>query len=119
MANVTLTDVYDNVRFDNALPDVTWGFAAVIENVAGLTLFDTGGDGAALMSNLAALDFDPRKVRRVFLSHAHYDHTGGCKRSSRQTGKSRSSAVHRFPMRSKTSFRRWAVVSSASATRRR
>lgn len=40
-------------------------------------LFDTGGDGATLLANMAQLDLDPRAVDAVVLSHAHGDHTGG------------------------------------------
>jgi 7,8-dihydropterin-6-yl-methyl-4-(beta-D-ribofuranosyl)aminobenzene 5'-phosphate synthase len=40
-------------------------------------LFDTGGDGATLMGNMAELGIEPQDVDVVVLSHAHNDHTGG------------------------------------------
>ncbi len=73
---VEFTILYDNN------PDVEglrtgWGFACLIELPEGTLLFDTGGDGAALLANFEALGKDPRSVDVVVLSHAHGDHTGG------------------------------------------
>jgi 7,8-dihydropterin-6-yl-methyl-4-(beta-D-ribofuranosyl)aminobenzene 5'-phosphate synthase len=73
---VTLTVVYDNVVFDTRLK-TAWGFACLIETAETTILFDTGGDGPTLMSNLATLGFDPSRVDAVVLSHIHSDHTGG------------------------------------------
>jgi len=73
---IALTVVYDNNPFDPRL-HTAWGFACWIE-VGGVTvLFDTGGDGATLLGNLAALRYDPGQIDIVVLSHAHDDHTGG------------------------------------------
>jgi 7,8-dihydropterin-6-yl-methyl-4-(beta-D-ribofuranosyl)aminobenzene 5'-phosphate synthase len=52
------------------------GFSAFIETDRGNYLFDTGG-GRSIVSNSLALDKDLRTVRKIFLSHGHYDHTGG------------------------------------------
>ena len=54
-----------------------WGYAAVIETGGTTLLFDTGGDGPTLMSNLRVLGLDPRAFDAVVLSHNHADHTGG------------------------------------------
>ena len=52
------------------------GFSAFIETDKGNYLFDTGG-GHSIVANSLALDKDLRTVRKIFLSHGHYDHTGG------------------------------------------
>ena len=52
------------------------GFAAYLETERGNYLFDTGrGDG--LIPNLLKFDKDPLSIQKIFLSHGHYDHTGG------------------------------------------
>ncbi|MBN1890780.1 MAG: MBL fold metallo-hydrolase [Thermoflexales bacterium] len=73
---ITLTIVYDNQPFDARLK-TAWGFACLVETGQAVILFDTGGDGPTLMSNMAALGIDPRRVDSVVLSHYHSDHTGG------------------------------------------
>jgi 7,8-dihydropterin-6-yl-methyl-4-(beta-D-ribofuranosyl)aminobenzene 5'-phosphate synthase len=40
-------------------------------------LFDTGSNGRVLLKNMAALGLSPASVDLVFLSHPHWDHTGG------------------------------------------
>lgn len=52
------------------------GFSAFIETDQGNYLFDTGS-GHSVVSNSLTLDKDLRTVRKIFLSHGHYDHTGG------------------------------------------
>jgi 7,8-dihydropterin-6-yl-methyl-4-(beta-D-ribofuranosyl)aminobenzene 5'-phosphate synthase len=52
------------------------GFSAFIETSRGNYLFDTGS-GHSVVANSLALDKDLRTVRKIFLSHGHYDHTGG------------------------------------------
>jgi 7,8-dihydropterin-6-yl-methyl-4-(beta-D-ribofuranosyl)aminobenzene 5'-phosphate synthase len=71
-----LTIVYDNLPFDARLK-TDWGFACLVETGKTIVLFDTGGDGPTLMSNLSALGFDPRRIDAVVLSHVHNDHIGG------------------------------------------
>jgi len=73
---ITITIVYDNNPFDTRLK-TAWGFACLVETGKTTVLFDTGGDGALLLSNLATLGFDPRRIDAVILSHYHNDHTGG------------------------------------------
>jgi 7,8-dihydropterin-6-yl-methyl-4-(beta-D-ribofuranosyl)aminobenzene 5'-phosphate synthase len=43
-------------------------------------LFDTGGDGRVLLSNMNRMGIDASMVDIVFLSHKHWDHAGGLKR---------------------------------------
>jgi len=40
-------------------------------------LFDTGGNGDILLSNMQRLGLDPEGVDAIVLSHIHSDHTGG------------------------------------------
>lgn len=51
-----------------------WGFSCLVDDDL---LFDTGGDGRTLLSNMAQMGIDPAGIRTVVLSHAHSDHTGG------------------------------------------
>jgi 7,8-dihydropterin-6-yl-methyl-4-(beta-D-ribofuranosyl)aminobenzene 5'-phosphate synthase len=52
------------------------GFSAFIETNQGNYLFDTGS-GHSIVSNSLVLSKDLRTVNKIFLSHGHYDHTGG------------------------------------------
>jgi len=73
---ITITLVYDNYPFRAGL-ETAWGFSALITYQGQNLLFDTGGDGAMLLRNMAALEIDPALIQNVFLSHEHSDHTGG------------------------------------------
>jgi 7,8-dihydropterin-6-yl-methyl-4-(beta-D-ribofuranosyl)aminobenzene 5'-phosphate synthase len=73
---VTLTIVYDNYAHTPGL-ETDWGFACLVETRETTLLFDTGGNGAILMGNLAKIDRDPLAIDAVVLSHIHGDHTGG------------------------------------------
>ena len=52
------------------------GFSALIETDHGNHLFDTGR-GESVVRNSLGLNKDLRTVKKIFLSHGHYDHTGG------------------------------------------
>lgn len=71
-----LTIVYDNYAHNPELK-TAWGFACLVEGLEKTILFDTGGDGPTLLSNMAKLKIDPKSIDIVVLSHSHYDHTGG------------------------------------------
>lgn len=73
---MTITIVYDNNPYGPALR-TAWGFACVIDFGGRTILFDTGGDGALLLSNMRQLKVDPGAIDLVVLSHAHGDHVGG------------------------------------------
>ncbi len=73
---ITITIVYDNYAYKAGLENA-WGFSALVAYQDQLVLFDTGGSGTILLSNLAALDIDPAEIQKVVLSHEHSDHTGG------------------------------------------
>ena len=52
------------------------GFAAFIETKSGNYLFDTG-QGFSILRNAKYLKKDLTSIKKIFLSHGHYDHTGG------------------------------------------
>jgi len=72
-AEVKLAVVYDNKSLRPHLGSA-WGFACLVN---GDLLFDTGGDGSTLLSNMARMGIDPAGIKTVVLSHAHGDHTDG------------------------------------------
>jgi 7,8-dihydropterin-6-yl-methyl-4-(beta-D-ribofuranosyl)aminobenzene 5'-phosphate synthase len=61
------------------------GFSALIESTRGRYLFDTG-PGRSLPHNVEKLGIDLKKTDKIFLSHGHFDHTGGVKWALSQTG---------------------------------
>ena len=72
-----ITIVYDNTAFRKDL-QTDWGFAALVEvEDTPKILFDTGANGEILLSNMKKLEIDPGFIDEVFISHAHFDHTGG------------------------------------------
>lgn len=72
-----VTIIYDNTVYERGLKS-DWGFACLVEPDGGRRiLFDTGTDGGILLHNMEQLDIDPASIDEVFISHAHFDHTGG------------------------------------------
>jgi len=61
------------------------GLAILIERGGETLLFDTG-QGIGLGRNAASLGKDLSKVKKLALSHGHYDHTGGLAELLDQTG---------------------------------
>jgi len=53
---------------------VGWGFSALID---GHILFDTGENGNAILNNINRMKIDISRIESVFISHNHWDHTGG------------------------------------------
>lgn len=76
--SLTFTVVYDNNPFDPGLT-AEWGFSCLVTGFEKTILFDTGGDGAVLLDNMRRLGIDPTTIDMVFISHDHWDHTGGLK----------------------------------------
>lgn len=90
---MTLSIVYNNIPFDDDL-SCSWGMACVVrifgdeasasaggmggaEDAVKTVLFDTGGNGEVLLSNMREMGIKPEEVDTVVLSHNHEDHTGG------------------------------------------
>ena len=74
--DVNFTVVYNNIPFRGDLR-TAWGISIFIEGLEKNILFDTGGDGSILLSNMEKLKIDPEEIETVILSHIHLDHIGG------------------------------------------
>jgi len=76
-----ITIIYDNTAFRKDLQS-DWGFSCLVrqslKGEGGFNiLFDTGANGKILLSNMEKLEIDPLSIEEVFISHLHWDHTGG------------------------------------------
>jgi len=79
-----ITIIYDNTAFRRDLR-ADWGFSCLVETTSShesnreftRILFDTGADGKILLSNMEKLGIDPLSIEEIFISHLHWDHTGG------------------------------------------
>lgn len=74
----TITILVDNTAGRRRGTVAEHGFAVWISRGADQTLFDTGA-GKALAINAKRMEKDFWDIRRVILSHGHWDHTGGLK----------------------------------------
>jgi len=68
--------IYDNTTAIEGL-EADWGFACLIEYEKKRILFDTGAKGEILLGNMSRLEIDPKSIDMIFISHDHWDHTGG------------------------------------------
>ena len=75
-SDITMTIVFDNYPFQDDLKTL-WGFSCYIETPQKTILFDTGSNGRVLLENMQKLKKDVQKIDALFLSHHHWDHTGG------------------------------------------
>ena len=71
-----LTIVYDNETMKTGVK-ADWGFSCLVETEKINLLFDTGANGSILLDNMRKLEIDPSIIDSVFISHDHWDHTGG------------------------------------------
>ncbi len=74
--DLSITVSYDNNPYKERLTS-TWGFSCVIRRAEKTILFDTGGDGSTLLTNMKKLGINPQEIDLVVLSHIHGDHVGG------------------------------------------
>jgi len=77
--------VYDNYQVNPHLVSA-WGFGCVIRTPNQKIVFDVGGDGSILLSNLAKMNIDPTDITMVIISHIHGDHVGGLNGFLRRNG---------------------------------
>lgn len=73
--NTKITVICENSVYLTSALIAEHGLSFLIEN-EDATLFDTG-QGLGLINNLKILDKNIQSIKRVILSHGHYDHTGG------------------------------------------
>lgn len=71
---IKITIIYDNNAEKGLQAD--WGFSCLLENEKTI-LFDTGANGRILLGNMEKLGINPKSIDEVFISHSHFDHTGG------------------------------------------
>jgi len=71
-----ITIIYDNEAWKEGLK-ADWGFSCLVETQGKKILFDTGANGSILLDNMEKLNIDPTTIEEIFISHAHWDHTGG------------------------------------------
>ena len=71
-----VTIIYDNTTSRVDL-EADWGFSALVESKTRKILFDTGADGRILLSKMQRLKINPKGIKDIFISHLHWDHTGG------------------------------------------
>ncbi len=74
--DVRLTLLYDSMAHIRGLK-TGWGFSCLIAVGETTLLFDTGGDGNILLSNMKKLGINPKTVQIVLLSHNRAGHIGG------------------------------------------
>jgi len=75
MAKIKITVLCENT-VGHRIGTGEHGYSAFIETARGNYLFDTG-NGHSVVANSLAFDKDLRSIKKIFLSHGHYDHTGG------------------------------------------
>ncbi|MFP4667799.1 MAG: MBL fold metallo-hydrolase [Desulfosalsimonas sp.] len=73
---IKITFLYDNDAWDKRLR-ADWGFAALVEAFGRTILFDTGAGPKILLHNMKLLGISPGCIDEIFISHDHWDHTGG------------------------------------------
>lgn len=83
---VQIIIVYDNETRHGELK-ADWGFACVVAVDDRRILFDTGAQGEILLANMNKLGIAPAVVDEVFISHHHWDHTGGLAAFLEKAGK--------------------------------
>ncbi len=82
---IKLTIIIDNYVRSSGLK-AEHGWSIMIENGNEKILFDTGASGLVL-NNMRYLGFEPRTIDKIFISHGHYDHTGGLYDVTKEAGK--------------------------------
>ncbi|MBN2246500.1 MAG: MBL fold metallo-hydrolase [Candidatus Aminicenantes bacterium] len=76
MSPLTFSILYDNNPYKPEFV-TDWGFSCLIQGLEKTILFDTGAKHEILLDNISKLGKTPELVDQIFLSHEHFDHTGG------------------------------------------
>ena len=74
--NINITIISDNNSYIKGI-ETSWGFSCLVNTGKESILFDTGGCGSILLSNMKKLGLSPKKIGLVVISHSHWDHSGG------------------------------------------
>lgn len=74
-AEMKLTILYDSGAEQGLMKG--WGFSCLLELGSENVLFDTGWDGRRLLFNMKKLGKNPRQIKKILISHSHWDHMGG------------------------------------------
>jgi 7,8-dihydropterin-6-yl-methyl-4-(beta-D-ribofuranosyl)aminobenzene 5'-phosphate synthase len=74
--SIKITVIYDNNPYKEGI-ETAWGFSCLIRIRDKTILFDTGGDGRRLLTNMERLRISPSDISLIVLSHIHGDHVGG------------------------------------------
>jgi len=88
-----VTIIYDNTSVSPDL-QADWGFSALVEVKGRKILFDTGADGDILLFNMEKLKINTKEIEDVFISHFHWDHTGGLYSFLQLNNKVKSGLLH-------------------------
>lgn len=66
----------------------TWVGSYLLDTGDGLILIDSGVAQSVylLLENIRKLGFDPRQIKKILLTHGHFDHAGGAEMIRRYTG---------------------------------
>jgi 7,8-dihydropterin-6-yl-methyl-4-(beta-D-ribofuranosyl)aminobenzene 5'-phosphate synthase len=76
ISNIAITIVYDNTPLMTGI-EPSWGFSCFLGGLEKTLLFDTGSNPFLLLRNMKRLKINPKDINLIFLSHMHWDHTGG------------------------------------------
>jgi 7,8-dihydropterin-6-yl-methyl-4-(beta-D-ribofuranosyl)aminobenzene 5'-phosphate synthase len=82
---ITITVIMDNYVQSAGLA-AEHGWSILIESGEDRILFDTGA-GKSILNNLKQLGYTASMINKIFISHGHYDHTGGLYHILRHSGR--------------------------------
>jgi len=84
MKIITLYDTYS----ENPALKEDFGFSCYVETNKRI-LFDTGSNPEILLYNMRQLEIYPKDIDAIFISHNHWDHTGGLDGFLKENNKAR------------------------------